>query len=160
MNDETEVPQSANLIDLIDRLVEPTPPPSVSMAPETVGWVVLAVVLALAAAWALWRIVVRWRANAYRRAALASLRQAGDDPAAIAEVLRRAALAAWPRDQVAGLTGAAWLQFLDESGRQAVFLEGPGAAIATAPYTGNAAEPGLSDLAADWIRRHRVEAVS
>jgi hypothetical protein len=158
MNEQNLATEGVNLVDLLDRLAEPLEPAPVSMAPQTAGWTVLTVVLALVLAWLAWRWVQRWRANAYRRAALAELDAAGDDPAAVADILRRTALVAWPRDRVASLSGADWLRFLDATGGGG-FLDGPGAALASAPYRSDAAAPapGLGALAARWVRRHRVE---
>ena len=57
------------------------------------------------------RLGSRWRANAYRRAALRELKSL-EHPAAIAELLRRTALAIAPRPVIAEMTGAAWLDWL------------------------------------------------
>jgi Domain of unknown function (DUF4381) len=160
MNEQDAATDAVNLVDLIDQLAEPLEPAPVSLAPQTAGWTVLAVLLALVLAWLAWRWVQRWRANAYRRAALAGLDAAGNDPAAIADILRRTALAAWPRDRVASLSGVDWLRFLDATGRGGGFVDGPGTALASAPYRSDAAAPtpGLGALAARWVRRHRVKA--
>jgi hypothetical protein len=156
MNEE-DAPAPTTLIDLLNELVEPPEPPPVAMTPETWGWAVLAALLALALAWLAWRAWRRWRANAYGRAALAELATAGDDPATIAEILRRTAFAAWPRERVASLTGRDWLAFLDSTGGGG-FSDGPGAALVEAPYRdGDAPVPGLGEIAARWVRRHRVE---
>jgi hypothetical protein len=153
---EDDAPAPTTLIDLLNQLVEPPEPPPVAMTPQTWGWAVLAALLALTLAWLGWRAWRRWRGNAYRRAALAELAAAGDDPARIAEILRRTALAAWPRERVASLTGRDWLAFLDATGGG--FAEGPGAALAVAPYRREGAPvPGLGQVAARWVRRHRVE---
>ena len=74
--------------------------------------------------------------------------------------MRRVALAAWPREQVADLAGKDWLAFLDRTGGKGAFTDGPGATLVTAPYAREAAAtaPGLGDLAARWIRHHRVAA--
>ncbi|MEP5516176.1 MAG: DUF4381 domain-containing protein, partial [Bauldia litoralis] len=72
-----------------------------------------------------------------------------------ATILRRTALAAFPRHDVAGLQGDAWLAFLDASYPGSGFSDGPGAVIARAPYEPAADAPGLAALATDWIRRHR-----
>ncbi len=158
MNGAGETAEVVNLVDLVDRLVEPAEPAAVAMTPQTPGWTLLALLLALFLGWIAWRTVRRWQANAYRRAALSELQRAGDDPAAIAEILRRAALAAWPRERVASLSGRDWLAFLDATGGGG-FREGPGRALARAPYRGDPGPvPGLRDLAARWIRRHRTEA--
>lgn len=154
----SDVTQSAaepvNLIGLIDGLIEPPPPPPVSMMPQTWGWAVLAVALAVLAGWLIWRWIAHRRANAYRRAALAELDRAGSDAAEIAAILRRAALAGYPRAQVAGLTGADWLEFLNQTGGD--FDAATGAALLAAPYRGDAAaDPAVRKAAEGWIRRHR-----
>ena len=158
MTGEDAAAAPVTLVDLVERLVEPGPPAPVSMAPRTVGWVVLAGFVALALLWLLWRAFRRWRANAYRRAGLAALAAAGDDPVAIAPILRRVALAAWPRGQVADLADLDWLAFLDRTGGSGGFVDGPGAALATAPYSRAPADlvPGLGDLAARRVRHHRA----
>lgn len=145
------------LIDLLSELVEPVEPPPVAMTPQTWGWAALAGLLALAAVWLVWRAWRHWRVNAYRRAALAELAAAGDDPATVAAIVRRTALAVWPRARVASLTGRDWLDFLDATGGGG-FAGGPGAALAAAPYrAGHDPVPGLGEAAARWVRRHRVE---
>ncbi|RZT39327.1 DUF4381 domain-containing protein [Cupriavidus agavae] len=97
-----------------------TPPPP-SWAPQTIGWPILAGVLLLALAWAGWRAWRRYRANRYRREALAALAGVAmqADPARqaaalrdMAVLLKRTALAAWPRAEVASLSGAGWAAFL------------------------------------------------
>ncbi|SDW07571.1 protein of unknown function [Albimonas donghaensis] len=149
-----------SLVGLLDQLAQPVPPPPISMAPQTAGWAVAGVVLLILLALVAIRAARRRRANAYRRAALAALARAGDDPAAVAAILRRTALVAYPREQVAGLHGAAWLRFLDETagaGAGGGLSDGPGAALIAAPYApGPHAVPGLGAAAADWVRRHRA----
>jgi hypothetical protein len=68
----------------------------------------------------------RWQQNRYRREAIAELARHEEnlrDAArratalvAVAELLKRTAITAFPREQVAGLTGAAWFAFLDRTG--------------------------------------------
>lgn len=143
-----------NLVQLLD-LLEPVPePPPISMMPQTVGWVWLAIGL-VAGLLLLIRQVLRHRhANAYRRAALTALSEAGDDPARIAQIIRRTALAAYPRKDVAGLTGEHWLAFLDGTLPGDGFSDGPGRVLADAPYTDVPATPGLAELARHWISGH------
>jgi Ca-activated chloride channel family protein len=156
---ETET-SPVNLVDLIGQLAEPAQPPAVSMVPQTVGWVVLAVIVLFLLTWLVWRGVRSWQTNAYRRIALAELQLAGDDPAAIAAILRRTALAAWPRTQVASLVGDDWLAFLDRSGGEDEFSSAMGQAMLKAPYRPGRTGPvaGLKKSAGCWIRRHRVDA--
>jgi Ca-activated chloride channel family protein len=149
----------AGLIDI------PLPAP-VSLWPQT--WesrVAIAVLLAALVA-GCWWLVHRRRANRYRRAALAELEgieSSADDttPAAIAVALaslvRRTALAAFPREQIAPLAGPAWLAFLDRTGGNGDFAGGPGRSIETAAY-----EPAPADTRAlfgavrHWIKAHHA----
>ncbi|MFV0513496.1 MAG: DUF4381 domain-containing protein [Jhaorihella sp.] len=146
--------EGLNLIELLDQL-EPTPEPApIPMTPQTPGWIVLGAVLALAALWAIRKLVLHRRARAYRRAALRELDRAGDDAARIADVLRRAALAGFPRAQVAGLHGQGWLAFLDRTGPGG-FDSAAGNGMLTAPYRESRDDPALARLARDWVRKHR-----
>lgn len=159
MNAQVPATPAPDLISLMERLAEPPEPPPISMLPQTQGWLWLGLVVGLLLAWLAWRLVGRWRANAYRREALAALNRSGDDPVVIAQVLRRTALAAWPRRDVAGLTGAAWLQFLDQTGGKGRFAQEGGSDLIRAPYAPNQNRPANGDLrslAAYWIRHHHV----
>ncbi|MEM7074611.1 MAG: DUF4381 domain-containing protein [Pseudomonadota bacterium] len=153
---ETAAQTPLTLVDLVDQLVPPTEPPPVSMLPQTGGWVVLAVIAGMLVLWVVWRWRVRYLANAYRRAALDGLQDAGSNPDEVARLLRRTALAAFSRKEVASLSGATWLDFLDRTGGGTSFSKGAGLAVADAPYRpdGTPAE-GLEDIAADWVRHHR-----
>ncbi|MGI9501207.1 MAG: DUF4381 domain-containing protein [Geminicoccaceae bacterium] len=145
-----------NLVELLD-LLEPIPePPTVSLWPETVGWIWLGIALVALAAWLIRRWVLYYSANAYRRAALQAIEAAGDDASAIALILRRTALAAFPRTEVAGLYGDDWLAFLDRTYGGFGFSGGPGQGITSAPYGSELEDDdGLASLAAEWVRRHR-----
>ena len=143
------------LVELLD-LLEPVPEPApVSLWPQTAGWIWLGVIIAAVAVFLVWRWMAIHRANAYRRAALKEITGLGDDPAALAAVLRRTALAAYPRGSVAGLHGEAWLGFLDHAYDGTGFRDGPGRAVAIAPYGPAQAAPGLAALVARWVRTHR-----
>lgn len=103
------------LIDLLPPVPEPEP---VSWLPQTWGGAVLGLTLVVILAWFGWRSYRHWQANRYRRAALQELEQrlaAGEGAVALAEVLRRTALVAFPRAEVAALSGDAWCDFLNQS---------------------------------------------
>lgn len=141
-----------NLPDLLARLTEPAQPAPVSMAPETAGWWIAGAIVVIALAFGLWRGWLGWRRNAYRRDALAALDAVDQDAAAIATILRRAALAAFPRRDVAGLSGEDWIAFLHATGR---FPEKAAAQLLRAPYAPRTDAPDLHQAAKDWIRSHR-----
>ena len=141
-------------------------PASVPWWPPAPGWYVLsAVVLGVLLILALrgWR---RWRRNAYRRQALASvaaMRAERLELQYLPGLLKRAALSAWPRRQVAGLHGRAWHEFLDESGGGGRFDEGAGSILDRLSYAGAGTEPPdaadrlrVLEAAETWLRRHRV----
>jgi hypothetical protein len=158
-------PQPADsLVDLLDQLQDVLEPPPVSMVPATWGWAVLALLLLGAAALAAWAWLRHRRATAYRRAALAELhalapaleRGDPDTLAALERLLRRTALAAFPRAEVATLTGDAWLAFLDRTGGG---FAGFGPALAAAPYA--PAPPAVDGRAVlraarHWIAHHHA----
>ena len=149
-----------NLVELLD-LLEPVPEPErVAMVPQTSGWVVLGLAGGLGGVWGAVTLVRHYRSNAYRRAAVAELNalsRNGENPAHIAVLLRRTALAAYPRDQVASLHGDSWLRFLDAHFPGDGFCTGPGQVLATAPWRPVAADPAITALARDWILRHRPQ---
>jgi len=76
---------------------------------------------------------------------------------ALALLVRRTALAAFPRQEVASLAGPAWLAFLDRTYGGDGFSHGPGRALSLSPYTpqrgGGDMQP-LIELVRRWIRTH------
>ena len=144
-----------NLVELFDMLAPVEAPHQISMWPETVGWVWLFVVLLILTILMVWRWL-RWRrANMYRRAALAELKHAGDDPTAIANILRRTALAAFSREEVAQLHGERWIAFLDRVCERVNFSGSEaGKVLSTAAYMPVSSVPDLKEMAEIWIRDH------
>lgn len=156
MNDQFE---GKNLVELLDML-EPVPePPPIPLIPQTPGWIVLGLVMLVFMAWGVRRFIAHRRANAYRRAALEELARAGDDAATIAGLLRRTALAGFPRGQVAPLTGEDWLNFLDQSYGKKGFTTDQGRILISAPFRKSVRDPALTALVGDWVRHHRRGAV-
>jgi hypothetical protein len=101
-------------------------PEPISWLPHTWGWAVLVGALLIVLALASLRGILRYRANAYRREALYLLE--GIEPRIrnydtraeaireVARILKRTALAAWNRGQVAALSEKDWASFLDQKG--------------------------------------------
>ena len=141
----------------LDRLHDIVAAPPVSWWPPAPGvYLALGLVLVLALALAARAIRHRLR-QAYRREALAATRAPGLTVTELATLLKRVALTAYPRDQVAALTGPAWLEWLGKAGGLSV---PPAVAdlLTSAVYTGTVARD-TTELAAFvrlWIRRHRV----
>lgn len=143
-------------LDLLHDLVTPAP---VSWWPPTPGWSIVLAALALAALALAVKALIHWQRNRYRREALHLLEDPATTPAQWSALLKRTALAAWPREEVAHLTGGAWLDFLDRTGGTRAFSEGAGRSIedlAFDPQAGGSADE-LKALVGGWIRNHRRE---
>ena len=147
-------------------------PPAIPFWPPAAGiWILAAALLAILAIVA-WRVFMTYRANAYRRAALAevdalehalqggSLRSQAI-PTRVFSILKRTALAAFPRSVVASLSGSAFVSFLATS--TAGFDERLAGRMAEYAY-GASREPDANDIRAfiadarNWIRGHRLNA--
>lgn len=131
-------------------------PEAIGWWPLAPGWWLLIGLFVLALAYLAREIHRQRRRNAARRFALrelARLRSAYDtDGNAVAlgirlsELLRRAMLAYSARSEVAGLTGPAWLEWLDRGLEDKPFSEGPGQKLQELPYRGAAAVPRDVDI--------------
>ncbi len=119
--------------------------------PDAVGWWPLApgwwILITLAVALLAWLGVRAWRAyrvGSARRFALKSLQtiekryDRGENVVTlgreVSELVRRAMLAYAARRDVAGLTGEAWLNWLDADLDTPAFATGPGRALTELPY--------------------------
>ena len=96
-----------------------------------------------------WRLHALRKRNAYRKAGLLLLRRA-ETERDVAVVLKRVALAVFPREQVASLYGEDWVEFLHKSCPQNQF------SAMLASEEGDAPSNELIELASIWIRQHRV----
>ncbi len=153
MNPDVE---GKSLVELLDMLAPAPSPDPVSMLPQTWGWVVLCFLMAAGIVFVIYRYRRLRLANAYRRAALVELEDIGDDTAKIAELLRRTALAAYPRETVASLYGQDWLNFLNQAVNKKLFTSPNGHELLTAPYAGGTSNAEVAKLARDWIKFHKV----
>ena len=78
---------------------------------------------------------------------------AGKLAVALSEWLKRIALYAFPDEQPAGLTGQAWIKFLDERAGHAFFTDGPGQAFSNIIYDNRSQLDGrqLLDVCERWL---------
>ncbi len=149
------------LMELMHELVMPEP---VSWLPETPGWWVLLGWLLVVVLLALRQLLLRRRRNRYRREAETVLRtietQAATDPAAaaaqISTLLKRTALVAYPRQDVAPLYGADWARFLCDSANNDPTVSAAAEQLAVAAYRADVDGRELIKPAQRWIRRHRA----
>jgi len=128
----------------LEQLRDLHPPPVPGLWPLAPGWWILILVVLAGVTWAAWLLWRRHRRSLWRRGVLSSLDELEQSPRAqadpmwlVAEVsvlLRRVALIAHGRDEVATLSGESWLVFLDRTGGDAQFTQGAGRVLATGPY--------------------------
>ena len=149
----------ADLSNLRDIVV----PPDVPLWPPAPGWWIVGAAIAASAVVLAAMAAVRYRRNAYRRAALGELADVehlppGEAAQRITAVLKRAALVAYPRPDVAELSGKAWLGFLDRTGHTDAFTTGPARELPSLAYGGQrraSALPAVISAARAWVRDHR-----
>jgi hypothetical protein len=161
--------QTLSILDLRDIIA---PDPVNLWPPAPFVWVLLGVA-GFGLTVLIWRAVALWRAGAYRRAGLAHLAQiegqfaiSGSEVAALQELsvlMKRVALAAFPRKQIAPLYGENWLRFLDSTCEGCTFMTGPGHLPAAVTYAVPKASQVNADdgkqlvnLARAWIKGHRT----
>lgn len=119
-------------------------PDPVGWWPLAAGWWVVLMLLAAGLAWLAWRWYRAWQFEAPRRHALRELarleaeylehRNPVELGKALSELLRRGMLAYAPRADMAGLTGEAWLAWLDEGMSVPYFHTDGGKSLLSLPY--------------------------
>jgi hypothetical protein len=154
----------------MDEIVVPAP---IAWWPQTIGWQLLGLGLALWAIYRAYRAAQTWWRNRYRRSALARLDQlllqAGAEPGAVLpalpKLLKATALQAYPRGDVAALSGSAWLAFLDDHYPGPKFNAEPGKKLLSIAYraesswqVSNEDAAQLIAMTRQWLRQHRASA--
>ena len=134
--------------------------------PPALGWWLIATLCLLITIAALIWLLRVWSSNRYRREALRELNnfftiwdKDKDDHAylqSLQNLLKRTALTAFPRELVAGLTGEAWVQFLDQTTDRNDFRIGKGEALIDRGYHADFSVDvaSLHSLAKKWIEKH------
>lgn len=155
-------------------IVVPDPTPFWPPAP---GWYAMGMVALVLACWIGCKWCLRWQNNRYRREALEELsRVAAGSLKSTSRIkalqnlnplLKRTALAVWPRTEVADLTGDGWLAFLNRTGDTAFFGHEPARLLSEVSFVNEDKLSNLSDsqvaglisAARLWIKHHRVVGV-
>lgn len=143
--------------------------------PPAPGWYVLVGLLLIGTILMAARAVQSWRSNRYRTAALKELSELRQNSgiaskpgtvAALNQILKRAALVAWPREQVSALSGTDWIDFLNGSAAGIRFTSEQTEALRNVAYSRRISENLTSDqlnqlfeTAERWIRRHQVKEI-
>lgn len=119
-------------------------PETIGWWPLAPGWWILAALVVTGLTYLAWRWYRAWRFNAPRRFALRELAKFEaayldhHDPVTLgkqlSELLRRSMLAYAPRGHMAGLTGEAWLAWLDRGMPVPYFHTDGGKSLLSLPY--------------------------
>ncbi len=128
----------------LEKLHEILMPEPVSWVPQTIGWYAVFGLILFGIGWWVYGRLRRFRENQYRRLALdelAVIEQELQRPEKRAKVLteipvllKGTALSAFPRSEVAALSGGGWLAFLDNTMGGKNFTEGEGRLLPELAY--------------------------
>jgi len=156
----------------LEKLHEILLPDPVSWIPQTIGWYVVFGLILVVAGWWVYGRFRRFQKNRYRRIALTELaiierelQQPEKRAKALAEIpvlLKWTALSAFPRSDVAGLSGDEWFSFLDHTMEGKNFAEGEGRLLPELAYPPVQRIAQISDesisnllqLVRRWIKMH------
>lgn len=143
-------------------------PQSIGVWPLAGGWWILIIIASVMSLCLFWWVWQRYRRNRAKKRALVLLNQFKrsqtyrNDAAATASylsaLLRRVAIAYYPRHEVAGLSGNQWLEFLDKHAKKPLFAPIRELLI-TLPYQRevNCDVTPLFDACEHWIKQRGVK---
>lgn len=160
---ETILPLGTN--PLLSNLAEAGGPERISWLPNAPGWFVLLAILLFWIAFRVYLRVKRYIANAYRRAALHELQQLQHMDVGLSrlpQLLKRTALYAFPRQEVAPLIGQDWEKWLDAHCPDSQFSTRYSGMLATLAYNRAESNSELQWLECfkavrHWIQHHEVK---
>jgi len=146
-------------------------PDPINWWPPAPGWWDVTLLGALLLFWLSRYLLDKHQNKRYRRLALVELQQVKPDSNNLStdnnivfaqqlnDLLKRTALAHYPRHVIAPLSGKAWLDFLDQSSQGSEFSEGVGQALAELPYREQSDCEldcqALWILCRKWVREHQ-----
>ena len=144
-------------------------PQAVADWPPALGWWLLAGLVLFGLVWFMRALYRRYQSNAYRRFAQreltaivaehATTQDARRALSALQFLMKRVAMTAFNRAEVATLTGVAWTQFLDATNTTSQFSLGPGELLIDGPYEATQDHSSqeltaLFSLCAEWLKNH------
>lgn len=157
MNDRFDGLNLPQLQELVHDIVMAEP---VSWTPQTGAWWVLLGWLIAVVGMSAIKYVQYRRRNRYRREALAELGRIDTSSASaateVASVIKRTALVAYARKDVASLYGATWAKFLVDSAGNDSLIRSSAATIADAPYRPGIDANDILKPAKRWVKVHRA----
>ncbi|MCF6225613.1 MAG: DUF4381 domain-containing protein [Xanthomonadales bacterium] len=166
-------PDPASLQNLNDIIM----PAEISWWPLASGWYFLLTLLLVLGIWLVFHLHANWIKNQYRREALLQLQQlengientANRDTSLrqIPSLLKRTAVSAYPREQVASLTGKQWSDFLNTTLKKPAFNPAASAALEKIAYSGGSLNAinsesvlALINACRYWLQHHQSEGLA
>ncbi len=152
------------------QLADVVNPPSIGYWPLAPGWVGVGVLLICLGLIGAGYGCAHWRRHRYRKLALRELSLASKNGvgsvAQMLEVLRRAALMAYPRERIVCLRGDTWLAFIERSAGliipsklRALIANGAYLPEQTLAAMQDEQMQQLSQFIQQWIRQHQLDVV-
>lgn len=149
-------------MDLLRQLRDIHYPSAISMWPLAVGWYVVIGCGVLGLIILGYYCFRTWKKNRLKRLVLQRLDELQQDnvtvnvSAELSVLLKRCALAKFPRHQVAGLHSEEWLLFLDKTAMTNEFTQGPGRILVTYPYLEQhkTVPAALFHLISEWVKKN------
>lgn len=142
-------------------------PPDIGWWPPAIGWWLVIALAGIVLGFAGYMIIKYFNNRRYRKEALAELREIFTRYQEsrsvekflqdISVLLRRVAIQAYGRIEVADLSGNQWLEFLGRTGSTDDFIHGSGSALGSDLYKPKAAaDPEkVYSMVEKWIRKHK-----
>lgn len=148
----------------LSQLIELSPPQAISWYPQTLGWYLVLAIITSLLIYRLYQSYRQYLANAYRRAAFSELEQLTiklHSHNLLPTLLRRTALYAYPRQEVASLTGREWEAWLDDQCPHCHFSTTHQGQLERLAYeqSNSLSDEQLQSLhnaIANWIKRHKA----
>lgn len=141
-------------------------PDTIGWFPPAIGWWLVAVLIPvlIALLYFAYQRLTRKTTLKTAKILLATIKTSPVDNAQklteLSALLRRVAISVTPRSQTAGLTGQAWLAFLDSSLKDAPFTKGAGRCLTYAPYRSSPPSEleisQLISLCEDWLKAQKI----
>ena len=141
-------------------------PDPINWFPPAIGWWLVIVLIPVLIGLSYWfyRHLTRQTALKSAKILLKTIKTSPMDNAQklaeLSALLRRVAMSIAPRAETAGLTGQAWLAFLDSSLIGSPFTKGAGQCLASAPYRPSAPSEHeisqLTSLCEDWLKAQKL----
>jgi hypothetical protein len=149
--------------DLLKQLRDIHYPPAIKIWPLAVGWYVVIAFFLCALVAIFYRRFRQYKRDQLKRMVLKQIEELHEKRGMgkniseeLSKLLKRAALARYPRHEVAGLFGEDWLLFLDKTSTTTDFSKGLGRLLLVYPYqkTQQDLPDPLFHLIQNWVKKN------